>query len=98
MRSTCSRRCRRRPEGGPAHAAGRREIVSAGRFAFGLRAGFLLLLGASLAGCGGHPHAASRRVVMLAHRYDPPALTVAAGDTVEWVDHDLVPHTASARN
>jgi len=98
MRSTSSPRCRP-PEGESPHAAGRREIVSAGRLAFVPCASWLLLLlGATWAGCGGHAHATSRRVVMLAHSYDPRALSVAAGDTVEWVDHDLVPHTATARN
>lgn len=29
-------------------------------------------------------------------RFEPQRLTSAAGDTIEWVNDDLVPHTASA--
>lgn len=31
-------------------------------------------------------------------RFEPRALTVAAGDTIRWVNHDPVPHTATARD
>ncbi|HET8655443.1 MAG TPA: cupredoxin family copper-binding protein [Longimicrobiaceae bacterium] len=30
--------------------------------------------------------------------YTPAAVTVAPGDTVVWTNHDLVPHTATARD
>jgi plastocyanin len=29
-------------------------------------------------------------------QFHPAALTVAVGDTVVWVNHDIVPHTATA--
>ena len=28
-------------------------------------------------------------------RFRPPTLTVARGDTVVWINHDIVPHTAT---
>jgi len=36
------------------------------------------------------------KVVTINHfRYDPPTLTVRAGDVVEWKNVDMVPHTAT---
>ena len=35
-------------------------------------------------------------VVIKAFAFTPVALTVAAGDTVVWVNQDIVPHTATA--
>jgi plastocyanin len=29
-------------------------------------------------------------------RFTPPALTVARGDTIEWINRDIVPHTTTA--
>ena len=31
-------------------------------------------------------------------RFDPDSLQVAPGDTVEWLNRDIVPHTATAAN
>jgi plastocyanin len=41
---------------------------------------------------------ALRHVVIHEMRFDPVKLTVAVGDTVEWVNRDLVPHTATAQS
>jgi plastocyanin len=38
----------------------------------------------------------THRVTISALRFKPPALKVAAGDTVEWVNQDIVPHSATA--
>lgn len=39
-----------------------------------------------------------RHVVEIrAMRFVPAVLEVAAGDTIVWINHDLVPHTATAR-
>ncbi len=40
--------------------------------------------------------AATHTVEIQGFLYEPPALTVAVGDTVVWINHDLVPHTATA--
>ena len=39
---------------------------------------------------------ALHHIVIDRFRYQPAVLVVASGDTVEWMNHDLVPHTASA--
>lgn len=36
-------------------------------------------------------------VTMEAMRFQPESLTVARGDTVVWVNKDLVPHTATSK-
>ena len=43
-------------------------------------------------------HPAVRQVTIHAMRYEPEELSVAVGDTVEWVNRDLVPHTATAQS
>lgn len=44
------------------------------------------------------PSAAPRhvRVTISALRFKPPTLKVSVGDTVEWVNQDIVPHSATA--
>ncbi|HEV2106291.1 MAG TPA: hypothetical protein VGU27_11245, partial [Candidatus Eisenbacteria bacterium] len=37
-----------------------------------------------------------RHVAMHGVRFDPASLDVAVGDTVEWDNHDIVPHTSTA--
>lgn len=67
--------------------AGRRAMVAA-----------VLVVGA-LAGCGaGAPRPVRHAVTLAKVAYDPRVLDVAAGDTVEWTNRDLVPHTVTARN
>jgi plastocyanin len=54
-----------------------------------------LVTAAALLGCGGPP-AANHLVSIDALQFSPPELTVAAGDTITWVNRDIVPHTATA--
>jgi plastocyanin len=35
-------------------------------------------------------------VIIEAVRFDPQELTVKAGDTIVWINHDPFPHTATA--
>jgi plastocyanin len=76
------------------HSTDGRAILHARRF----------LLAATLAalvpGCAGHAARTPvlHRVVIRGFKFDPARLEVAAGDTVEWLNRDLVPHTATARS
>lgn len=47
-------------------------------------------------GCAPRPAPATRTVHIRAFRFAPVADTVQAGDTVLWVNDDIVPHTATA--
>ncbi len=40
----------------------------------------------------------THRVLIHGFAFDPAQVAVAAGDTVEWVNQDIVPHTATATN
>lgn len=37
----------------------------------------------------------THRVDIRAFAFEPGALTIAVGDTVEWINHDLAPHTVT---
>ena len=37
-------------------------------------------------------------MVIDASRFEPARLAVRVGDTVEWVNRDVIPHTATARS
>ena len=41
-------------------------------------------------------HTRTHTVTIESMRFQPRVLTVAAGDTVVWVNRDLVPHTATS--
>ena len=43
-------------------------------------------------------HAATIQVVMENMEVSPAELSVKAGDTIEWINKDVVAHTATARN
>ena len=59
---------------------------------------WMVLLAGALAGCGAGAPRAVRPVVTIAKvAYDPAVVDVAAGDTVEWTNRDLVPHTVTGR-
>jgi plastocyanin len=51
----------------------------------------------ALGGCGRRAGraAAAHRVVIAGLRFNPETLAVAPGDTVEWENRDIVPHTAT---
>ena len=57
-----------------------------------------LLIVAVFVLCGCQQKAAGHvyRVEIKGMAYAPPELTVAPGDTVTWVNHDIVPHTVTA--
>src|SRR6185312_6386551 len=63
---------------------------------------FMVLL---LAGCwcactaaagGQKPAAQTHTILISGFKYQPDTLTVNAGDTVEWKNNDIVPHTVTA--
>ncbi|HYM80531.1 MAG TPA: cupredoxin family copper-binding protein [Candidatus Limnocylindria bacterium] len=51
---------------------------------------------AVLAGCGGGSRPTHHVVVIRGFQFDPAALTVAIGDTIEWRNRDIFPHTSTA--
>ena len=81
------------PEGAP--RKGRTRLLERATVA-------LAALGSMLLGIGCVPESrtrpAVRQVIIREMRYEPVELTVAVGDTLEWVNRDLVPHTATARS
>jgi plastocyanin len=44
------------------------------------------------------PQPKTHTVVIEGMKFEPESLTVAPGDTVVWVNKDLVPHTATAES
>jgi plastocyanin len=54
-----------------------------------------LLLNTGPAATAG-PRTTTHTVVIDSLRFDPQVLTVKAGDTIIWVNHDPFPHTATA--
>jgi len=55
---------------------------------------------AFVAGLGGVASSAgdTHRIVMKAVDYEPKTIRARVGDTVEWVNEDIVAHTATARD
>lgn len=62
------------------------------RIAFGVG---LILFGIGVA-VGGQAGPKSHTVTIEGMRFQPEIVTVAVGDTIIWVNKDLVPHTATA--
>ncbi len=59
------------------------------------RAAVIALVG--LLACGPKPHVPKvLKVEIRSMAYTPDALAVSVGDTVEWTNYDLVPHTVSS--
>lgn len=54
----------------------------------------IVFISASLAAAG---NAKTHTVLMEANKFVPAALTVRSGDTIVWVNKDLVAHTATSR-
>lgn len=55
-----------------------------------------LLVAALVAAAGCDPAPVRRVVDIRALTFGPAQLTVAVGDTLVWVNHDMFPHTATA--
>jgi plastocyanin len=55
-----------------------------------------ILVGAVAAGCAATALAATHTVTMEGFAFKPQVLEVKPGDTVEWVNRDILPHTATA--
>lgn len=56
----------------------------------------LLALGGAVSAPRGAPEARTHTVTITAMRFDPATLVVREGDTIEWINEDLVPHTATS--
>jgi len=57
----------------------------------------LLVAGSAAAGVENHSgHGAAASVAIKGFQFQPAELTVKAGDTVEWKNDDIVPHTVTA--
>ena len=55
----------------------------------------LCSLGPSAAACARKP--VTYTVTIDASRFEPASLTVAVGDTVVWINKDIIPHTATSQ-
>lgn len=55
-----------------------------------------LSVGLLLVGCAGEPAPRTHTVEIRDMAFHPAVLRVPWGDTVVWVNHDFVPHTATA--
>ncbi len=56
----------------------------------------LALLAATLPGCAAARRPMLHRVTIEQLQYRPAVVSAALGDTVEWLNRDIVPHTATA--
>ena len=62
-----------------------------------LVAALSVVLGTMGAVTGDQPKSQTHTVTIEGMRFQPEVLTVAPGDTVVWVNKDLVPHTATSK-
>ena len=69
---------------------------SSRRWGLAVAAAALGLAGLSLGAAAQAPGPATHTVVMEAVAFQPPALTIKAGDRVVWVNRDPFPHTATS--
>ena len=67
---------------------------NAGLIAAAVTAGVLLYIGTPALGSGRKP--TTHTVTIDATSFTPSTLTVRSGDTVIWVNKDIIPHTASS--
>ena len=63
----------------------------------GLVAVLSVVLGTIGAVTGDQPKSKTHTVTIEGMRFQPEVLTVSPGDTVVWVNKDLVPHTATSK-
>ena len=56
-----------------------------------------LMLGVTAISTAEPPRPRTHTVVMEDMRFQPEVLAVASGDTIVWLNKDLVPHTATSR-
>lgn len=77
---------------------GARGHAGRGAWRLAALAATLVLVPALAAGCrSGRASAPSRHVVAIEQFvFTPDTLRVSVGDTVVWINHDVVPHTATA--
>jgi len=65
------------------------------RGAYGLTLAALLAWVGAVAACAPRPQAVHHRVAIRGMTFEPHTLRVAQGDTVTWVNQDIVPHTVT---
>jgi len=58
---------------------------------------WVLLLASALLGCTAE-EPAMHRVAIRGFQYAPDTVSVRSGDTVTWINEDIVPHTATAKD
>jgi plastocyanin len=56
----------------------------------------LTVLGSTVSSATELVAAATHTVIIRKFDYEPKVLTVSAGDVIQWVNEDIVPHTATA--
>jgi|SRR5687768_9535539 plastocyanin len=61
-----------------------------------LAAALILIFGAAVSLTAASSKSKTHTVNMENMKFDPAELTVKAGDTIVWVNKDLVPHTATS--
>ena len=62
-----------------------------------MRVGFIVAVALGAAACSSSRKASRvHRVVIQGMQFVPAEITVPVGDTIVWVNEDLVPHTATA--
>lgn len=61
----------------------------------GLAIAVVLAVAGATASGPSRPHARHHRLAARDLAFQPPHLAVAAGDTLSWVNHDIVPHTVT---
>jgi plastocyanin len=62
-----------------------------------LVAALIVVLSSLGVAAGDRPTSQTHTVTIEGMRFQPEVLTVALGDTVVWVNKDLVPHTATSK-
>jgi plastocyanin len=58
---------------------------------------FGLIVCAIVVRAGDHRKAKTHTITIEGMRFQPEALTAARGDTIVWVNKDIVPHTATSK-